>query len=176
MFKRLLKVLKTCFSLNEVGTVGQHIRYGQIKGKQVNVGGLVWAATQAVKNQSGKFVYVDDGALKLCDADTDPVFGWVNEYERTPGEGDIVTVNIAWDAVYRIPIATGTFVIGMIGDSCDIDRTTHTLHGTNTQGAILNVTVAEALLLIVGGDVDNNKYVDVRMNPNTLDAVAGVLD
>ena len=58
MFKRLFKVLKTCFSLNEVGTVGEHVRYGQIKGKQVNIGGLAWAATQAVKAKSGKFVYI----------------------------------------------------------------------------------------------------------------------
>jgi len=172
MFKSLFRG----FSIikNNRGTVGQHIRYGQIKGKQVNIGGLAWAATQAVKNQSGKFVWVNNGALTLNDADANPIFGWAQEYERTPAEGDKVTVNVAWDAVYRIPIASGTFVIGMIGDSCDIDRTTHTLHGANTQGALLDSS-DEDLLLIVGGDAVNNKYVDVRINPYPADAVIGVV-
>ena len=111
----------------------------------------------------------------MCDADTNPILGWAQEYERTPATGDKVTVNVAWDAVYRIPIASGTFVIGMIGDSCDLDRTTHTTLGANTQGALLDAS-DEASVLIVGGDVDNNKYVDVRLNPYPDDAVVGVLD
>ena len=172
MLKEFLLKLKWKL-LSNIGTTGEHIRYGQIKGGEVNIENLAWAASQVIGNQSGKFVYVNDGALTLCGDALNYIFGWAQEASgaSTPTVGDKVTVNVAWDAVYRIPINGGTFVIGMIGDSCDLEVATNTNYGVNTQGAQLDAST-EDTLLIVGGDAVNSKYVDVRINPYPANAPA----
>ena len=165
--------LKDLVLLDRSGTVGEHIRYGQIKGHKVNVGGIAWATSQVVGNQSGRFVYMNDGAATLCGDALNYIFGWAQESggASTPTVGDVCMVNVAWDAVYRIPINGGTFVVGMIGDSCDLEVATNTNYGADTQGAQLDAST-EDTLLIVGGDAVNNKYVDVRINPYPANAPA----
>ena len=176
MFKAfLLKLIAPLTRMGNIGTAGEHIKYGQIKGCEVNVEGLIWAASQVIGNQSGKFVYLNDGALTLCVDAVNPIFGWAQEASgaSTPAVGDLVTVNVAWDAVYRIPINGGTFVVGMIGDSCDLAVETNTNYGANTQGAQLDAST-EDTVIIVGGDAVNNKYVDVRINPYPANAPVAV--
>lgn len=173
MFKLLLKMFPVI--LNNRGTVGEHLRYGQIKGGEVNIEGLIWAASQVIGAQSGKFVYLNNGALTLCGDALNVIFGWAQEASgpSTPTVGDKVTVNVAWDAVYRIPVNGGTFVIGMIGDSCDLEVTTNSNYGADTQGAQLDAST-EDTVIIVGGDAVNNKYVDVRINPYPANAPVAV--
>ena len=60
-------------------------------------------------------------------------------------------------AVFRIPINSGTYAVGMIGDTCDISIS------STVQGAQLDAST-EDLLIIVGGY--STVYVDVMMNPS----------
>jgi len=161
--------LRDRISLSKIGAVGAHLRYGQVKGGKVNVGGFLWAASQVVKNKGGKFVFLNAGALTLCVDGSTQVIGWANEYERTPTAGDKVTVNLALDAVFRIPIISGTFVEGMRGDTCDIENGTSKEGATTVQGAKLD-GVGETLLIIVDGDLVNNYWVDVMRNPYPANA------
>jgi hypothetical protein len=150
---------------NMSGSAGAHIRYGQVKGHQLNVGGFAWAATQVVKNKGGKFVYSNAGALTLCVATTTTILGWAQERERTPTEGDLCTVNVAWDAIYRMPLITGTtFVIGMRGDSADIENGT-SVEGNTTVQCCAPGTTTRLTLFIVDGDTVDSKWADVMMNP-----------
>ena len=142
---------------------GEHLRYGQVKGPAVKIGGLIWAASQVIGNQSGKFVYMNDGALTLNVASVNYIFGWAMDYARTPTVGDKCTVNVSREAVYRIPINNGTFVIGMIGDMCDLSVATNSNYGANTQGADL-AAYGEGVVMIVGGDLVDNKWVDVMLS------------
>jgi len=136
---------------------GYHIRYGQIKGHQVNIGGLPWAASQVVANRSGKLVYMSSsGTLTLCTGNT-AIFGWAQERARTPTLNDECTVNVARDAVYRLPINGGTYAATMIGETCDVSVS------SSVQGVDLTASTYDQVV-IVGGDVTNQKYVDVMIN------------
>ena len=159
--------LKDMVSFNMSGAIGEHLRYGQIKGHQVNVGNNEWVASQVVGNQSGKFVYHVAGALTLCVDSVAQIYGWAQERARTPTAGDTCVVNVALDAVYRIPVNSGTYAKGMIGDMCDISVS------SDVQGAQLNAS-SENLLLVVGGDATNNNWVDVKINPVVQGASTGV--
>jgi len=146
--------------LNKCGmaTVGKHLRFGQVKGHQVNIGGLRWLASQVIANQSGKFVFMSaTGYLTLCTGDVG-IMGWAQERARTPTVGDLTTVNIAKDAVYRVPIITGTYAVTMIGESCDLTVS------SSVQGVDLTSSTYDQVI-IVGGDVTNQEYVDVVINP-----------
>lgn len=152
-----------------------YIRYGQNKGHSVNIGqspggtgGLLWAASQVIGNKSGKFVYMNAGLVTLCLDATAQIFGWAQEYARTPTVSTPVTggINVALDAVYRIPVNSGTFAVGMIGDLCDISIS------SNIQGAQLDASV-ENSLIIVGGDLTSNAWVDVKINPVVQGAAVG---
>jgi len=157
-------------------STGKHLRYGKIKGHSLVIGqpdssgGLLWAASQAVLNQSGKFVYMNAGAVTLCLDAVAYIFGWANERARTPTVGDVVSggIDIALDAVYRIPVNSGTFAAAMIGDMCDISIDT-------VQGANLSESV-ESMIIVVGGDLVGGNWVDVRMNPAVYGAPVGVDD
>lgn len=153
---------------NDIGAFGpgDHIRWDQIKGIQLNVGNMPWAASQVIGNKSGKFVYMNAGALTLCVDGTAQIFGWANDYARTPTVGDICSVNVALDAIYRIPVNAGTYAAGMVGDLTDLNV------DTNVQGAKLDAS-GENLVIIVGGDLVNNNYVDVKINPAVQGAAVG---
>jgi hypothetical protein len=158
-----------------IGNTGKHLKYGKNKGHSLIIGrpdtsgGLLWAASQVVGNQSGKFVYMNAGVVTLCLDAVAQIFGWASEYARTPASTDVVTggIDIALDAIYRIPVNSGTFAAGMIGDLCDISIS------SNVQGAQLDASV-ENLLIICGGDLINNYWVDVKINPAIQGAAVGV--
>lgn len=140
--------------------------YQQIKGHEVNIGNMEWVASQVIGNQSGKFVYMVAGALTLCVDAQAYILGWAHERARTPTAGDICSVNVALDAVYRIPVNSGTYAKGMIGDLCDISVS------SSVQGAQLDAS-AENSLIIVGGDATNSNWVDVKINPVVQGAAVG---
>ena len=164
------------FMLNSgtIKTTGKHLRYGKIKGHSLIIGrpdpsdGLQWAASQVIGNQSGKFVYMNAGAVTLCLDAVAYIFGWAEEYARTPTVGDVVTggIDVALDAIYRIPVNSGTFAEGMVGDLCDISIS------SDVQGAQLDAST-ENLLIICGGDLLNNYWVDVKVNPAVQGAAVG---
>lgn len=138
---------------------GEALRYERTNGGDMsNVVGVPMAAAQAVAAKSGRFVYMVAGAATLCVAAATTIFGWLNCRAKTPSTGEVVPCDIDLNAIYRIPILSGTYAVGMIGDLCDL-----AVSG-GIQGAALDASVRD-LLIIVGGDAANNKWVDVRMNP-----------
>jgi len=167
MFKEFLMRIKDVLLYCTSGAVGEHPRYGQIKGHQLNVGNIVWAGSQVVGNQSGKFIYMNAGAATLCVDTVAYIFGWAKERARTPTAGDTCSANVALDAIYRIPVNSGTYAAAMIGDLCDISV------GSSVQGAQLDAS-SENSLIVVGGDATNNNWVDVKINPAVQGAAVGV--
>lgn len=170
-FNRSLNVVMIKNGLQPLGgfALGKYLRYGQIKGHSLNVGqgdvgaGYLWAASQVIGNQSGKFVFVhSDGRVTLNVAGSNFILGWALEYARTPTVDTVVSggVNVALDAIFRIPINTGTLAASDFGRCCDLSVL------ANVQGAAINLSV-ENPLIIVGGDVASNRWVDVKINPVT---------
>lgn len=141
-----------------MGVQGNHIRFGKVKGTELNIGGLRWLASQVIANQSGKFVFMSStGYLTLCTGDAG-IMGWAQEPAGTPTVGDLTTVNISKEAVYRVPIITGTYAVTMIGESCDL------VVSSSVQGVDLTAGTYDNVI-IVGGDLTNQNYVDVVINP-----------
>lgn len=133
------------------------LKYGQIAGGHIAVPVAI-AASQTITARSGKFVYMNAGAATLNVDGSTTVFGFLEAAAGSPSTGDLFNCIIDLTAVFRIPVNAGTYVIGMVGDSCDISIS------SNVQGAQLNAST-EDTLIIVGGDAVNNYYVDVMMNP-----------
>jgi len=133
------------------------LKYGQILGGNVSVP-VPMVASQVVSAQSGRFVFMVAGAATLNVDGSTSIFGFLESHAHTPTVGDLLNCVIDLSAVFRIPVNSGTYAVGMIGDSCDISVS------SSIQGAQLDASV-EDTLIIVGGDEVNNYYVDVRMNP-----------
>lgn len=141
---------------------GAAVRYGRINpadGQNSSFSGYM-AASQVIKAKSGRLVYIDsNGRVALVTASIAKIIGAVQTNERTPTVDDRVTVDMSLDAIYRIPINTGTFVKSMIGKTCDI-----TISASNIQGADLTAS-ARDIVMIVDGDLTNNLWVDVKIVP-----------
>jgi predicted RecA/RadA family phage recombinase len=133
------------------------LKYGQISGGNLEAV-VTMAAAQAIAAQSGRFVYMVAGAATLNVDGATTIFGFLEAHAHTPTVGDQLKAIIALDAVFRIPVNSGTYAVGMIGDTCDISVS------GGIQGAQLDAST-EDTLIVVGGDLDNNYYVDVVMNP-----------
>ncbi len=136
--------------------MSEQLKYGWIYGGKVSAP-VAMAATQALYAQSGRFVYMNAGAATLCADAITSIWGFLEAHQHTPATGALLNCIIDLTAVFRIPVNSGTYVVGMIGDTCDISIDT-------VQGAQLDAST-ENLLIIVGGDAVDNKYVDVMMNP-----------
>lgn len=135
----------------------KQLKYGQIYGGCVAVP-VAMAASQVISAASGKFVYMNAGAATLNVDGSASIFGFLEAHAHTPATGAYLNAVIDLSAVFRIPVNSGTYVIGMQGDYCDISVS------SNIQGAQLDAST-ENTLIIVDGDLDNNYWVDVRMNP-----------
>ena len=143
--------------------MSEQLKYGWLRGGKVSVE-VPMAATQALYAQSGRFVYMNAGAATLCADGITTVFGFVEAHQHTPATGAYLNCIIDLSAVFRIPVNTGTFVVGMIGDTCDISIDT-------VQGAQLDASI-ENLLIVIGGSAA--VYVDVMMNPAVWGTLLGV--
>ena len=142
-----------------------YMKYGHVRGGRIKASpGLVWAASQVVKARSGRFVLNTAGAITLCGDGADTIFGWAEESEGTPVAASKVGVIVDPSAIYRIPVDGGTFAIAMVDKTCDLGVT------SNIQGADLAASVDD-VLIIVGGDLVNNEWVDVMINPKERNAV-----
>ena len=136
--------------------MGEQLKYGWIYGGRV-AAPVAMAATQALYAQSGRFVYMVAGAATLCADAVTTIWGFLEAHAHTPDTGAELNCIIDLTAVFRIPINSGTFAVGMIGDTCDISIS------STVQGAQLDAST-EDLLIIVGGY--STVYVDVMMNPS----------
>lgn len=150
---------------------GDQLRYGQVKGISVGVPCPV-AASEVVKAKSGRFVTMNAGNLEMADDGDTLLAGWIEHPEGTvPSGGEVANFHPAplnLGVVYRIPVNAGTYVVGMLGKTCDLARS------SNIQGAKLDGS-GEDVLLIVGGDAVNNRWVDVVYNPSKLTSYTGVV-
>lgn len=151
---------------------GEMLKYGKINEKSggADVVPVTMVASQVVKARSGRFVFQVDGAATLVVASSTRIYGVLNTHEHTPTVGDIIGCDISKDAIYRIPVNSGTYVIAMIGDSCDL-----AINGSDIQGAVLGTSTRDHVI-IVDGDAVNNKWVDVKMNDAIWGTGAGADD
>ena len=136
---------------------GEQLKYGWIRGNELSVAGYMTDA-QTMRQASGRFVYLDAYGRCTLNADGASRIWGHAEYlgDAAGSEDDRVNVNISLDAIYRIPINSGTFVKAMIGDECDISIS------SNIQGAQLDAS-DEDTLMVVGGDLVNSNWVDVKI-------------
>jgi len=130
---------------------------------------VVVTASQTIVAASGKFVYQTGGAMTLNADGSTRIFGHLEVENYTSASGDIRNCIIDLTGIFRIPVNTGTYVVGMIGDTCDISIS------SSVQGAQLDASV-ENTLVVVGGDADDNEYVDVMMSSAVWGTGAGVED
>jgi len=145
---------------------GKQLKYGHIGGGKRSIQ-VPMAGSQALAAASGRFVYMNNGAATLNADGIGSIFGFIEAHAHTPTAGDYLNCIIDLTAVYRIPINSGTFVVGMIGDQCDIS-----ISG-GVQGAQLDAS-AENTLTVIGGDLVNNAWVDVMITPSEWGTGIGV--
>lgn len=156
-------------TLDELATVGEQLRYGYVAGDRVFVE-AAWAASQSVYAKSGRFVKMSSGYLAIAgDGDTELV-GFAEHREETSSStaGNTKTqLDRSLNSIYKIPINSGTLTRAMFYKTCDISVS------STVQGVQLDAS-SEDTLMIVGGDVANNKWVLVQLNPIKLGATGVV--
>lgn len=143
--------------------MSEQLKYGWLRGGKVSCE-VAMAATQAIAAQSGKFVFMNAGAATLNVDGSASIFGFLEAHAHTPATGAYLNCIIDLSAVYRIPINSGTYVVGMIGDYCGISVS------STIQGAQLDA-FTENTLIIVGGY--STVYVEVMMNPALWGTASG---
>lgn len=139
----------------------EQLKYGWLFGGIV---GTVWpiGASEVISAQSGRFVKLDgSGRLEIAVDGSTELVGHLDCEAQTASATEGATVafcNFSLDAVYRIPVNSGTYVATMRGKTCDLSVS------SSIQGAQLDAS-AEDTVVIVDGDVTNNNFVDVILNP-----------
>ena len=155
---------------------GAQLRYGIIKGEDT----VAWipirmGASEVLKAKSGRFVK-DDGSSRMevaVDGST-LLSGWVESADQTTSategatECPFVPASGALGCVFRIPINSGTYVVAMQNNTCDLSVS------SDIQGAQLDAS-AEDTLIVVDGDTVNNAWVDVMLNPDKIASLTGVV-
>lgn len=149
---------------------GVMLKYGRINEKSAgaDIVPVTMAAGQAIYAKSGRFCYMNAGAATLVGAAVTSIYGVLNTHEHTPTVGDKVGCDADLNGIWRIPVKSGTYVEGMKGDYCDLVVDTE-------QGAALD-TSDRNHVIIVDGDLVNNKWVDLKMNPALWGTLAGADD
>lgn len=151
-------------TLSEVGTIGEQLRYGYVFGGEVIVEAS-WAASEVVKAASGRFVKTNgSGFLQIAGSGDGQLIGFANHREETVSATAGATktqLNVALDAVYKLPIGGAVSLTrAMFYDTCDL------IVASNVQQ--VDLTTDDDVLVIVGGDIANNKWVLVMLNPNKM--------
>ncbi len=155
---------------------GAQTIYGVVKGEPVGVPAPI-TTSEVFRKKSGRFVTNNAGNMELADDGDTLLAGWM-EYggDNTSAAGDIGTfypAELNQNIVFRIPINAGIYVASMLMKTCDLARGTQ-FGQTNTQGAKLDGS-GEDVLLIVGGDLVNNLFVDVVFYSAKLTGRTGVV-
>lgn len=149
---------------------GVQLKYGWLRGGQEGYEHIL-AASQVIKNASGKFVKrtgASTDTVTLAVDGTTEILGHL-ECEAIASTAGTEKRKVICDltAVFRIPVNSGTYSHVMKGKTCDISVS------SDIQGAQLDAS-SEDTLVIVGGDEVNNKWVDVMINPAKF-AATGVV-
>lgn len=165
-----------------MGLDGAQLRYGVIKGWETAVkisvpigASEVFPAGGAfVKNDgSGRMEVAGDGTALLagfCIAEDDLDAGQsYSTASSTEGatKGLWIPYYAMGSVVVRLPVTGGTYVATMVGQTCDIEVV------SNVQGAQLDAS-AEDTVIIVGGDLVNNDWVDLMLNDVKITGLTGV--
>lgn len=134
------------------------------------------ATTSALKAAGGKFMTIDtNGAVTLSVVTSLAIIGWAQVGEFTFVAGDMITVNIAADAVYEMPTdaaATEAALKALLGQTCDIAT------NSGIQQADIGASTYDTLQIVgyhyyysgTGGQT-----VLVRLNRSVTDAACGAL-
>lgn len=144
---------------------GDQLRYGWVGGGKTGIPVQMYASEQ-VAGPGGKFVNMNATgyAEYLDDGDDEEIFGSAEvaygTQSATQGITDVVNCIFDLSAMYKIPVLSGdgTYAITDIGDTCDIGVTSY------VQGAHLQAS-ADEHLIVLSGDLVNNNWVIVRLNP-----------
>lgn len=140
---------------------GKQLKYGQIRGGDQGYEHIL-AADQTIVAASGKFVKRTgngtDTVTLAGDADGELLGHLEVEAIATTLGTEKRKVVCDLTGVFRIPINSGTYNHLMKGKTCDLSIS------SNVQGAQLDAS-AEDTLVIVDGDAVNNNWVDVMLNP-----------
>ncbi len=159
---------------------GGLLRYGPTKNEDAAVK-IPFPITvgETFRLKSGRFVTkAAGGTAELADDGDTVLLGWMD----TPTIADGVSVTgdvgllipaLSCPVVFRIPIVAGTYVAGMLGQTCDLARVT-VAGVTLIQGAKLDGS-GEDILTIVDGDLVNNEWVDVMINQIKVNNTTGVV-
>ena len=155
-------------SMSELGTIGEQLRYGQVAGPKVLVEAEM-GASEVVMAASGRFVKTDgSGRLEIAGSGDGELVGHIEHRQETTSatEGATKTqLNLSLESVYKIPLLGAvTLTRAMFYDTCDLIVT------ATIQGA--DLTSAEDTLIVVGGDITNQKWILVKLNPVKMGATA----
>jgi hypothetical protein len=135
----------------------EQLIYGQIRGGKASHPAPI-GASEVFKNQSGKFVSNDgSGRAEVAGDGTAAIWGHLEceEFTASATEGaDVRNLVVDPSAVFRIPVNSGTYVVAMLGKTCDLSV------ATSIQGAQLDASSEDTLRIVGGDDVDNN-YVEL---------------
>ena len=154
---------------NKVGSYD--VKYGQIRGGEQGFISLL-AISQTIYATDFKLVTLSGGTATIA-ASSAIKFAGVMEVEAIPNSVNTGTSlgtekrKIINDptAIYRIPIVSGTYSDATyLGKRCDYINS-----GAGSRGAALAGNSYNQLI-IVGGDVDDNQWVDVRLEPTMIEA------
>jgi hypothetical protein len=134
-------------------------------------------AGETFRAKSGRFVTLNAGYVEVADAGDALLFGWAEKGESgavtVAGEFANVIIADGCTEVFRVPVITGTYVEAMLGKTCDLVRAT--VGGvTLIQGVDLTAS-GEDCLRIVGGDLVDNKFVDVMFAQAKVTVGTGVV-
>lgn len=158
--------------------MAEQLKYGPIINEDAcaKVPAIV-TASETFRAKSGRFVTLNTtyGTYEVADDGDTLLAGWMEIADGVTSTGDVGVLIPAANCpvVFRIPVYAGTYVQTMFGKTCDLVRAT--VGGvTLVQGAKLDAS-GEDNLIIVGGDLVNNDYVDVMFNPSKITGLTGVV-
>ena len=163
---------------------GVQLKWGIIKGEQgipsltvpVGASEVIPAGGAFCKNDgSGRAETAVDGSTLLMGwyYPGDPGLDANKKYQTassTEGgtKAPFIPISCMLKAVVRLPILSGTYVATMLGKTCDLAVT------SNVQGLQLDAS-SEDTVIIVDGDLVNNAWADVIVNPSKITGQAGVV-
>ena len=163
---------------------GDQIKYGIVKGYACPYLSIPVGASEVIP-AGGAFVLNDgSGRAEIAVDGSTLLAGYIfpsdvglddgQTYETTNStEGSPVVPFIEASAmigiVVRLPISGGTYVATMLGKTADLE-----VNSASMQSVQLDAS-AEDTVIVVGGDLVNNRWVDVTINPDKITGLTGVV-
>jgi hypothetical protein len=145
---------------------GKQLKYGQIRGGNQGFPVTV-KTTQYFAAAGGKFVKrtgANTNSVTLATQTDTEILGHIETEELNSSDGTEVRLCVNDPtAVYRLPVAAGTFYGYMKGKTCDL------IIASGIQKVALNSNSYKQLI-IEDGDATNSAWVDVKVNQAVTDA------